>query len=145
MTHRTCKNLYKVASTRKTGAPRVPEPPLRRDREPAAGTGPLAEKAPAFGERVDQLETAPVLIVPAGLAPLRQADAPVVDDVHVHDRAEAHHGHRHPGRAGGVLYRVRHQLAAQQLGVAAARMLGQHVPPDPPARPPLPPPPPPSP
>src|SRR5260370_480331 len=106
MTHRTCKNLYKVASTRKTGAHRVPEPALRRDLEPDAGAGPLAEEAPAFGERVDQLETAPVLVVPAGLAPVRQADAPVVDDVHVHDRAEARHGHRHPSRIRGVLHRV---------------------------------------
>src|SRR5580700_3443092 len=84
-------------------APAGPAPlgRLGRDLEPDAGAGPLAEEAPAFGERVDQLETAPVLVVPAGLAPLRQADAPVVDDVHVHDGAETHHGHRHPGRAGG--------------------------------------------
>src|SRR5580700_3289343 len=89
--------------------PRYPDPnPLRRDLEPDAGAGALTEEAPAFGDRVDQLETAPVLVVPAGLAPVRQADASIVDDVHVHERAQTHYGHRHLGRVGGVLHRVGH-------------------------------------
>src|ERR1700722_3498681 len=129
MTHRPSKSWSNVTPTRKPETRR-----LRRDLEPDAGAGPLAKEAPAFRERVDQLETAPVLVVPAGHAPVRQADAPVVDDAHVHDRAETHHGHRHPGRVGGVPYRVGHQLTGQQLGVAAARMVGQHIPDEPPGR-----------
>jgi hypothetical protein len=66
--------------------------------------------------------------VPVGFAPVRQAGAAVVDDVHVHDQAAAYHRHRHPRGIGGVLDRVGHQLAHQQLGVAAGRMAGQDVP-----------------
>jgi len=39
---------------------------LRRELEPDAGAGPLAEEAPALRDLVDELEAAAALILPGG-------------------------------------------------------------------------------
>src|SRR5260370_4265339 len=100
----------------------------RAELEPDAGAGPLAQEAPALGDLVDELETAPALVLPGGLAPVREPAAAVVDDVHVHDRATVHHRDGHPARVGGVLHRVGDEFARQQLGVDGSRVAVQGVP-----------------
>src|SRR6266566_243292 len=105
---------------------------LRRELEPYAGADPLAEEAPALRDLVDELEAAAALVLPGGLTPVRKPAPAVVDDVHVHHRSAAHHRDRHPARVGGVLNRVRDELAGQQLGIERGRVAVQRLPDEPP-------------
>src|ERR1043165_5442392 len=53
---------------------------LRRELEPDAGAGPLAEESPALSDLVDKLEAAAALVLPGGRTPVREPAPAVVDD-----------------------------------------------------------------
>ena len=97
------------------------------DLEPDAGAGRLAQEAPAVGDLVDQLEAAPAFVLAPGLAPVRDPGAAVVGHVDVHDLAAAGDGDGDRGGVGGVLHRVRDQLAGEQFGIHRARVVVQAV------------------
>src|SRR5712691_9608219 len=120
-----------VASGKRWPGPALSSAVLRHDLEPDAGAGPLAEEPPALRDLVDQLEPAAVLILPGSLAPVREPAPAVVDHVHVHYRAAAHHRDGHPVGIGGVLDRVRHELTGQQLSVETGGAAVQGVPDEP--------------
>src|SRR5580698_6733313 len=92
-------------------------PLLRRELEPHAGAGRLAQEAPTLRDLVDELEPASVLVMPLRFPPVRQPGLPVIDDVHVHDRTAVGHRDGHPGGIGRVLDRVRHEFTGQQLSI----------------------------
>src|SRR5271165_6940137 len=103
----------------------------RAELEPDAGAGPFAQESPALRNLVDQQEAASALVLAARFAPVREPGPVVIDDVHVYDRAAAHHRDGHPGGADRMLHGVRDEFARKQLGLHAGRVAGQKVPNEP--------------
>src|ERR1700749_2748188 len=101
------------------------------DLEPDAGADGLTEEPPPLRELVDQLEPAATLVVSAYLTPVRQTGAAVVDDVDVDNHPAACDRDRDPLGVAGVLDRVGHQFAGQQLGVVRGGVPGQRIPDEP--------------
>src|SRR5581483_3698904 len=69
---------------------------LSEELEPDAGAGVLAEEPPSLRDLIDQLEAAAALVLPGGLAPVRQPGLAVVYHVHVDGGTAAADRDGHP-------------------------------------------------